>query len=72
MRLKALRPNACADGSERQIKDFRQIVTQHDERADRERAIPSKQLEQVELAGALQARVDKRTRNSSVKAVHRN
>ena len=46
--------------AERQIKDLRQIVTQHDERADRERAILSKQLEQVELArGALQARVDK-------------
>ena len=43
--------------AERQIKDLRQIVTQHDERADRERVVLSKQLEQVELArGALQAR----------------
>ena len=46
--------------AERQIKDLRQIVTQHDERADRERVVLSKQLEQVELArGALQARLDK-------------
>ena len=46
--------------AERQIKDLRQIVTQHDERADRERVILGKQLEQVELARAsLQARVDK-------------
>jgi hypothetical protein len=46
--------------AERQIKDLKVIVSQHDEKADKERLLLRKQLEQVELARAsLQARVDK-------------
>jgi hypothetical protein len=46
--------------AERQVKDLRVIVTQHDEAADKERKLLRTQIEKVELARAsLQARVDK-------------